>query len=363
MTTIVAGSPAKFTVTVQRDGKPLTLDGDIAMRVFSIDGRRELISTTEVDPTADGADFANGIVSIALTGDQTTQLPAGQALLVLSGSFGLHRFKLVVEPLFEGTRNSLFIRDLVVDEIRQDRLMSAAAGVLQGVSVSDGYIWDKIRAAESEMAHTLRVPLVPTHFFSIQPTEEQIAALDGMAWAIDPAYDYSPDMFQGDKWGFMITRQRPIISITHLRFAYPTSDRGFVDIPLDWIRTDNKYGHLRIVPASPAVFMTMSAFIMTALTGGRSIPSMMQLEYTAGLTDVETNFPELLDAIKKMAVLKIVGDAFLPQSGSISGDGLSESMSVDMTKYHDAIDYIINGPKGSNGGLMTKIHGIRMLVM
>lgn len=363
MTTIVAGSPAKFTETVQRDGQPVPLVGDVAMRVFSINGKQELISAVTLNPEAPGADFASGVAAIDLTVEQTNLLPAGPALLVLSGDFGIHRFRLVVETLFEGTRNSLFIRDLVVDEIRRDRLMSAAAGVLQGVSVSDDYIWDKVRAAESEIAHTLRVPLVPTYFFAYDPTPEQIAALDGMAWAIDPAYDYSPDMYHGDKWGFMITRQRPIISITHLRFAYPTPDRGFVDIPNDWIRYDAKYGQIRIVPASPAVFMTMSSFIMTALTGGRSVPFMMQLEYAAGLTDVETNFPELLDAIKKMAVLKIVGDAFLPQSGSISGDGLSESMSVDMSKYHDSIDTIINGPKGSNGGLMSKIHGIRMLVM
>lgn len=363
MTTIVAGSPAQFTETVQRDGQPVPLDGDIAMRVFSIDGRQELIPQTAVDPSWAGADLANGTVGIVLTGEQTELLPAGDALLVLSGTFGLRRFRLVVEAMFEGTRNSLFIRDLVVDEIRKDRLMAAAAGVLQGVKVSDDYIWDKIRAAESEMAHTLRVPLVPTHFFPMKPNATQIAALDGMAWGVDPAYDYSPDMFHGDKWGYMITRQRPIIDVIRLRFAYPTQDQGFVDIPNDWLRYDAKFGHLRIVPASPAVFMTMNAFVMTALTGGRSIPFMMQLEYVAGLTDVATTFPELLDAIKKMAVLKIVGDAFLPQSGSISGDGLSESMSVDMSKYHEAIDHIINGPEGSNGGLMTKIHGIRMLVM
>ena len=363
MPTIVAGSPAQFVVNVQRDGKPVPLVGDVAMRVLSMGGRQTLIQQRTLDPDLTGSDFANGTVAIELSVEDTNSLPGGDSLLVLSGAFGLHRFKLSVETLVEGTRNSLFIRDLVIDEIRGDRLMSAAAGVLQGISVSDDYLWEKVRAAESEMSHTLRVPLVPTHFFAIDPTPEQIAELDGMAWAIDPAYDYSPDMFHGEKWGFMITRQHPIIDIKHLRFAYPTPDKGFVDIPHDWIRYDAKYGHVRIVPASPAVFLQMDTFIMTALTGGRSVPFMMQLEYTAGLTDVETNFPELLDAIKKMAVMKIVGDAFLPQSGSISGDGLSESISVDLSKYQDMVDHIINGPPGSNGGLMTKINGIRMLVM
>jgi len=70
-----------------------------------------------------------------------------------------------------------------------------------------------------------------------------------------------------------------------------------------------------------------------------------------------------LDAVLKKAALKILEDAFLPQSGSISADGLSQSMSVDMDKYHDAIDRILNGGKGSNGGLMTAIHGVRFGVM
>ena len=61
-------------------------------------------------------------------------------------------------------------------------------------------------------------------------------------------------------------------------------------------------------------------------------------------------------------MLKIVADAFLPQSGSISADGLSQSLSVDMSKYSEFIDEALNGPHGSNGGLMTKIHGIRSMV-
>jgi len=107
----------------------------------------------------------------------------------------------------------------------------------------------------------------------------------------------------------------------------------------------------------------MAGMVMMNLAGGRTIPSMVHLEYDAGLTDVENNWPELLDCIKKMAVLKVVADAYLPQSGSISADGLSESISVDMTKYHDTVEHIINGADGSNGGLMARIHGIRAMVL
>ena len=77
---------------------------------------------------------------------------------------------------------------------------------------------------------------------------------------------------------------------------------------------------------------------------------------------MEGKYPELLDCIKKKAVLKILGDAFLPQSGSISADGLSESLSVDMDKYHDVVDAILNGRDG-NGGLMAQLHGVRVMAM
>lgn len=90
---------------------------------------------------------------------------------------------------------------------------------------------------------------------------------------------------------------------------------------------------------------------------------MVHLEYVSGLVDAETKYPDLLDAVKKMAVTKIITDTFLPQSGSISADGLSESMSVDISKYNDLIDRIIDGPeKSGNGGLQAAIHGIRAMI-
>lgn len=362
MTTIIAGDPAKFTVTILADGVAVPVTGSVTARVFSMDGKQELIAAKTLDGSEPASAWAAGVIGVVFDAAETLPLVPGDAMLVLQGDFGIKRFRMLVETLFAPTRTSLFIKDIVIDELRRDRLMAAASGVLQDVRVSDAYLWDKIRAAESEISHMLRVPLVPTRYFPIKPTPEQIAELDGMAWDVDPAYDYTPDMFHFEKWGYFITRQRPIISIERMHFAYPSQRDGFFDIPLDWIRIDARYGHIRLVPSSPAIFTTMSTFIMTALAGSRSIPFMIQLEYVAGLTDVANTYPELLDAIKKLAVLKVIGDAYLPQSGSISADGLSQSISVDLDKYHDSIECIINGPTGSNGGLMAKIHGIRSLV-
>lgn len=361
MTTIIAGNDSSFAVTVQTNGKPIAVTGLVSASLYTMDGKQELISSFQLD---EDDSWALGEITVALDAAQTQDIKPGEAMLVLQGAaFGIKRFRVTIETLFAPTRTSLFIKDIVVDELRNDRLMAASAGVLSDIEVSDDYLWSKIRAAESEIGNMLRVPLVPTRFFPQQPTPEQIDELDGMAWEIESAQDYLKDMFAGDKWGYVVTRQRPIISIEGMRFVYPTEANGYYDIPKSWISVDAKYGHIRLVPTSSAVMTGLMGVTMMGMVAGRSIPSMVRLTYTAGLTDVETNLPELLDAIKKKAVLKIVADAFLPSSGSISGDGLSESVSVKMDDYHDAIDHIINGGKGSNGGLMTKIHGIRVQVV
>lgn len=360
MTTIIAGDPATFDVTVKVNGKPTPLGDSVSCRVLSMNGRQTLVEEFQLSAT-DG--WHDGTATVELSGAQTTTLAPGDAMLVLQGAFGIKRFELAIETLFEPTQTSLFIKDIVVDEIRNDRIVAASNGVLSDIEVSDEYIWKKVRAAESELAHTLRVPLVPTRFFPHQPSEEELAALDGIAWEVESAQDYLKDMFSGDKWGYVVTRQRPIISVERLRLVYPTEANGYYDIPLSWMNVDAKYGHLRLVPTSNAILTGLMGVTIMGMAVGRTIPSMVRLTYTAGLQDVERTYPELLDAIKKLAVVKIVADAFLPQSGSISADGLTESMSVDMAKYHDDVDHIINGPKGSNGGLMTKIHGIRAQVV
>jgi len=124
---------------------------------------------------------------------------------------------------------------------------------------------------------------------------------------------------------------------------------------------NKKYGHVQVVPMSPAA-AALSPFMLQLISSGRVIPNMIQLDYVAGLTDVINKYPDLVDAVKKTAVLRILEDSFLPQSGSISGDGLSQSMSMDMGKYEDSVDRILNGAEGTNGGLKAAIHGIRMAV-
>jgi hypothetical protein len=270
MTTIIAGDSAQFTVSVQANGQPVAVTSATA-RVFTMDGKRELVPAIQLAADAPGADWTVGEVGVDMDVAATTDLLPGDVMLVLQGNFGIKRFRLIVETLFAPTQTSLFIKDIVIAELRNDRLVAASSGVLQDVKVSDDYLWEKIRAAESEIAHTLRVPLVPTRFFPNPPTQDELDALDGMAWAVEVGTDYDPTMFERDKWGFIVTRQKPIISIDRMRFAYPTQGAGFFDIPQQWLTFDAKYGHIRIVPSTNAVLTNMSGFVMTNMASGRTI--------------------------------------------------------------------------------------------
>lgn len=270
---------------------------------------------------------------------------------------------LYVRPVVGASGSALFPNRLVaLAKLRRDRLALLAASIMPDLKLSDDFLWDRLMAAEAQLAHELRVPLQPTRFFAYQPTQAQIAALGSMPWALDPPYDYSPADWYGDKWGFVLTRQKPIQSVVGMKFVYPSPEQTIVDVPADWIRIDGKYGQLQVVPTGTMYQTLLGGIFLSHLTGGKTLPFTVALDYVAGLANVTRDYPDLVDAAVKLAVTKIVEDGFMPQSGSISADGLSQSLSVDVSKYHDAIDRIINGSSG-NGGLMARIHGVRTIVM
>ncbi|MEX3764470.1 hypothetical protein [Paraburkholderia phenoliruptrix] len=368
MTTILNNNAARFAVTVQANGAsvPIGADSTVTAQLFATDGVTQLSQAVACDSGATGADWPAGVVAVAFDAQTTGALPVGAAMLVLSSSDPalVKRFPIQVQAPTTIERSALFVKDFIVDELRADRLMLASSNFFSGDTLSDDYLWQKVLAAESEIAHTLRVPLAPTQFFPYPPTEQEIAALPaGMPYAVDPPYDYGPEFFQGDSWGYLATRQKPVQSIQLMQFAYPDPAAMIFVVPQDWIRLDQKYGVVRLVPATYAVSVPLSSFIMQAISAGRTIPFMLEVKYIAGISDARREYPELVDIIKKLAVLKAIEDAFPAQSGSISADGLSQSMSVDMSKYRETIDVTLNGEPGTNGGLMTAIHGIRVGVL
>ena len=363
MTTIIKNQASTVVVTLKANGAPvpIVVGSAVTAQLFDIVTGAALAPARALTSTDAGANWPAGQVAVLLTADDVAAVAPPDAMLAITVNGKAYRFRLLVELANSAaTKSQLFIRDFAIEEFRQDRLYAIAQTLLPGITVSDDYIWSKIVAAESEIARTLRVKLVPTQMYCRTPTDAEIEALGAMPWAEESAYDYDPDMLHGDKWGMIITRQRPIISASALRYVYPSQTPYSYDIPIEWLRMDKKYGQVRIVPSSIAAMALSGSFMMQLIGAGRAMPHVMQLTYVAGMENAARDYPELLDVIKKMAVLKVVEDSFLPSSGSISADGLSQSLSVDVGKYHEMIDMILNGPPGTNGGLMTAIHGVRL---
>lgn len=241
---------------------------------------------------------------------------------------------------------------------REALAVGVMANYLAGVTLSDDYLWGKLLAAEADASHQLRVFFKPTKVVPDDAPQSEIDALDeaGIPYYQEASYDYDPDFFTGGRWGFISTQQKPIISVESIQFAYPTPDQRPFVVPQDWIRLDRKHGHIKLTPMSQTGVISANIFLLNAISSGSSVPMMMQLRYTAGLRDPMAQYPELADLVKKMAMLRLLQDAMLPQSGSISGDGLSESVSVDIEKFHDGVNDKLDA-------LREVIHGVRMVVL
>lgn len=250
------------------------------------------------------------------------------------------------------------VREDAIAALRRDQLMLAAKTYLSGVEFSDDYLFDKLASAEAAAQRVVRCYFAPTVIIPDDASQSEIDALEaaGTRYAQEPAYDYDPNFFHGERWGYMLAQSKPIISVQSMKFAYPAPTNQLFEVPPEWIRLDRKHGHIRLVPAAMAFSAPLSAFIMQALGGGRTVPFMIQLRYTAGLKDVRKEFPDLVSAIKRMAVLSVLKDSFTPQSGSISADGLSQSVSADMDKYQDSIDKTL-------ASVRDAIHGVRFMVI
>lgn len=245
-----------------------------------------------------------------------------------------------------------------VDALRQDRLLLARSTLGNADAFSDDYLYNQLLAAQADIERRLRVFAEPVEVLPEGATQAERDALDtaGTRWVEEPGYDLEPDFFQGDSWGYLVTRHHPLIAVHSIRFIYPQPLPAVWEVPASWIRLDRKYGHIRLVPGTQAFAAPLSAWVMQVMGGGRSVPHMIQVRYRAGLENAARDYPDLLDLVQKSAVLRMLEDAFLPQSGSISADGLSRSTSIDASRYREQIDSRL-------GQLRDALSGIRCLVL
>jgi len=251
---------------------------------------------------------------------------------------------------------SIFSRAKAIESLRRDRLASAMANFLEE-KPSDDYLWSLVLAAERDMERAIGVWLTPREVLpdSADQAEEDALTNAGAVVEREPGYDYDPSLFRGNTWGLIELRQKPIIAVHGLRFIYPGVSSSTFDVPLDWLRIDRKYGRLNIVPASSAVALPLDAFRLSVLGGGRSVPLMIQVRYSAGLQDACSKHPDLTNLVLQSAALNLVEQQFLPQSGSVSADGLSQSISLDASKYRDAVEAKVKRLKDSIGGIKLMV--------
>ena len=222
-------------------------------------------------------------------------------------------------------------------------------------TVSDDYIWGKLIAAEFDAQRQLNVFFAPTVLFPNDPTQAELDALAGAAWAIDPGYDYDQDMIQPGGWSFVPLRQKPVVSVSSIKFSYPSMGTVFT-VPSQWIKVDKRAGHVRFIPTSNA-FTTPMGGMMIGAMGMQSAPQFVEIRYTAGLQNVTQTYPDLVDLVYRMAMLRMMSDAMPDASGSISADGLSQSKTPpDIDKLQTAIDKQLDT-------LRQRIHGVMMAVL
>lgn len=222
--------------------------------------------------------------------------------------------------------------------------------------ISPAYVEDKLAAAEAQAARDLRTYFAPTQVFSGDPSTAEITALNGAAYVVESAYDYNWEDWQSEAWGLIMLRSAPVISIQSMLIRYPYPGATDWTIPVDWVRVDRRSGQLRVVPAG-----AMPAFVpyftsLTMASGRRVVPEVLRLRYTAGLENVQRDFPDVLDLVRKQACLSIVDDRMTPGNVSTSVDGISESRTVDFDKLRDAIHE-------KQKSLFRAIHGMQMFVI
>jgi len=242
--------------------------------------------------------------------------------------------------------------------ILRSMLIEAAGSYINVAAIHNDTLYRKLLAAEKSAQRRLRVFLEPTKVFAGEPTAGELAALPtGALWVEESGYDYEPDRWNTDQWGYLVLRNIFVSKVDSVQFVYPAPASALFTIPPSWIRLDKKAGHIRFVPAGTAMSgATFSAFILSAMYGGRTVPQMIQVRYTAGLADAAEDYPDLIDLIYKMAIVLAINDSFPAQSGSISSDGLSQSNSLDMSKWQEVIDASLENMRDS-------MHGVRCMVL
>ncbi len=234
------------------------------------------------------------------------------------------------------------------------------AGLVNTALFSDAVLTQKFNSAYAMVQRNLRVFLEPTEVIPDDAEQSEIDALEDAEtpYYQEAAYDYEPGLLSfGSNFGLVVTQQRPIITVHSMILSYPSPQNALYTIPREWIRANKKYGQIQLVPTMVSFSLPFSAYLLQVQGGGSiTIPFMLRVRYQAGLKDIETKWPDVVELIYRQATLNVLKSAFLPGSRSLSVDGFSKSVSISIDDWQKSVDSLQND-------LMDSIHGIRMGVI
>jgi hypothetical protein len=253
----------------------------------------------------------------------------------------------------------------VVTELINDRLVAVARRYWPGVEVSNAYILAQLQVAEHSVESALHCYLEPVEVLPYGATQAERDAFDYSApdadppilpqrWVEEPGYDLTPEFWRPDNYGFTVLRNAPIIAVHSVRLVYPKPAATVWDVPSDWFRLDKKPGYLRLFPTGGAMLAPLAGYLGPMMLAGAAIPQMIQVRYLCGLANCARDWPQILDLIKKTTVMMILMDQFLPQGGSQSIDGLSQSLNIDLDKHAAQLEMRLDALRDRLKGIQVR---------
>lgn len=262
-------------------------------------------------------------------------------------------------------------RDLALTSFRADMALGGA-GYFPPAALTDDLLWGKLLAAEAEAERLLNVFFSAVEVIPDNAPQSEIDALDaaGTRYVQEAAFDFEQAMFLPNEFGMLQLGHRPVQAVHSVIIKIPSPFLASLVVPNDWIRLTKKYGAVRFYPTSTASVSVLGSMGIGFMSGG-TYPNVIEIRYISGLknaaglvsSSAAAIWPDLIEVVKKMAILNMLNASFPSSSESISADGLSQSKSVDTDKWQGIVDVLLFGSKGSHGGLYTSIHGVTMGVM
>lgn len=203
---------------------------------------------------------------------------------------------------------------------------------LTGETLSDEAIDFYIKAAISELEHTLDLYITPVTF-----TEKHDYVRHNFTWA----------------YNFLKLDHAPILNVEKVELSFtnrPESD-GFINFPLEFVHVMSQESTIQLVPAFGTA---MSGFMLSSFSGPQfyalqqlcmtAFPGAMRIKYTAGFEQdkIPVLISQLVGIMAGLQILSILGPILFPNTSvSISIDGTSQGTGTFGPKHlNDRIDQL-----------------------